>query len=76
MAKNSRAAGLYEVAVEEIDGRAVVSWRKNEAWRQWAALNEGCYLLRTNVADWSAEDVAAQLNFPGSAHIKCRFRSQ
>ncbi len=36
MAKNSRAAGLYEVAVEEIDGRAVVSWRKNEAWRQWA----------------------------------------
>jgi transposase len=57
MAKNSRAAGLYEVAVEEIDGRAVVSWRKNEAWRQWAALNEGCYLLRTNVADWSAEDL-------------------
>jgi transposase len=57
MAKNSRAAGLYEVAVEEIDGRAVVSWRKNEAWRQWAALNEGCYLLRTNVTDWSAEDL-------------------
>jgi transposase len=57
MAKNSRAAGLYEVAVEEVDGRAVVSWRKNEAWRQWAALNEGCYLLRTNVADWSAEDL-------------------
>jgi transposase len=57
MAKNSRAAGLYEVAVEEIAGRAVVSWRKNEAWRQWAALNEGCYLLRTNVTDWSAEDL-------------------
>ncbi len=57
MAKNSRAAGLYEVAVEEVDGRAVVSWRKNEAWRRWAALNEGCYLLRTNVTDWSAEDL-------------------
>jgi transposase len=57
MAKNSRAAGLYEVAVEEVDGRAVVSWRKNEAWRQWAALNEGCYLLRTNVTDWSAEEL-------------------
>jgi len=57
MAKNSRAAGLYEVAVEEVDGRAVVSWRKNEAWRQWAALNEGCYLLRTNVTVWSAEEL-------------------
>jgi len=57
MAKNSRTAGLYEVAVEETDGRAVVSWQKNEPWRQWATLNEGCYLLRTNVTDWSAEDL-------------------
>jgi transposase len=57
MAKNSRAAGLYEVSVREVDGRAVISWQKNEAWRQWATLNEGCYLLRTNVTDWSAEDL-------------------
>jgi hypothetical protein len=57
MAKNSRAAGLYQVSVREVDGRVVVSWQKNEAWRQWATLNEGCYLLRTNVADWSAEDL-------------------
>jgi hypothetical protein len=57
MAKNSRAAGLYEVTVGEVEGRAVVSWQKNETWRQWATLNEGCYLLRTNVTDWSAEDL-------------------
>jgi transposase len=57
MAKNSRAAGLYEVTVREVDGRAVISWRKNESWREWATLNEGCYLLRTNVTDWSAEDL-------------------
>jgi len=57
MGKNSRAAGLYEVTVKEIDGRAVVSWEKVDAWREWATLNEGCYLLRTNVTDWSAEDL-------------------
>lgn len=57
MAKNSRAAGLYEVTIHEVDGRAVISWQKNQAWRQWATLNEGCYLLRTNVTDWSAEDL-------------------
>jgi len=57
MAKNSRAAGLYEVDVKEVDGRAVISWQKNAAWREWATLNEGCYLLRTNVTDWSAEDL-------------------
>jgi len=57
MATNSRAAGLYEVTVGEGESRAVVSWQKNETWRQWATLNEGCYLLRTNVTDWSAEDL-------------------
>ena len=57
MAKNSRAAGLFEVEVKEIDGRAVISWTKNDKWRDWATLNEGCYLLRTNVTYWSAEDL-------------------
>jgi transposase len=57
MAKNSRAAGLFEVEVERVAGRAVVSWTKKETWRDWATLNEGCYLLRTNVTDWSAEDL-------------------
>ena len=57
MALNSRAAGLFEVEVKQVDGRAVVSWTKNEKWRDWATLNEGCYLLRTNVTDWSAEDL-------------------
>ncbi len=57
MALNSRAAGLFEVEVKQVGGRAVVSWTKNEKWRDWATLNEGCYLLRTNVTDWSAEDL-------------------
>ncbi len=57
MARNSRAAGLFEVEVNEIEGRAVISWTKNEKCRDWATLNEGCYLLRTNVANWSAEDL-------------------
>ena len=57
MANNSRAAGLFEVKVKQVAGRAVVSWTKNKTWRDWATLNEGCYLLRTNVANWSAEDL-------------------
>ena len=57
MANNSRAAGLFEVEVKQVAGRAVVFWTKNEKWRNWATLNEGCYLLRTNVTDWSAEDM-------------------
>ena len=57
MAKNSRAAALFEVEVKQVKGRAVVSWKKNAKWRDWATLSEGCYLLRTNVRDWPAEDL-------------------
>ena len=58
MAKNSRAAGLFEVDVQEAtDGRTTVSWKKKDAWRDWAKLSEGCYLLRSNVKDWSPEEL-------------------
>jgi transposase len=58
LGRNSRAAGLFETdVVQAKDGRAQLVWRKVEAWRQWAELSEGCYLLRTNVTDWSAEDL-------------------
>jgi transposase len=58
MSKNSRAAGLFEVDVQEAaDGRTTVSWTKKAAWRDWAKLSEGCYLLRSNVKDWSPEEL-------------------
>jgi len=58
MGRNTRAAGLFHVDVKtEPDGRAKLVWRKVEAWRDWAQLSEGCYLLRSNVTDWSAEDL-------------------
>jgi transposase len=55
---NTRAAGLFKVAVEEVaDGRAAISWHKEETWRQWAELSEGYYMLRTNVTDWKAGEL-------------------
>ena len=58
LGQNSRAAGLFRVEVQTAeDGRAVLRWKKVEAWRDWAALSEGCYLLRTNISDWSDEDL-------------------
>jgi len=57
MGRNTRAAGLFQVEVKEADGRASLVWRKVESWRDWASLSEGCYVLRTNVADWSDEEL-------------------
>ena len=58
LGQNSRSAGLFETdVIQEKDGRARLVWQKVEAWRDWATLSEGCYLLRSNVVDWSAEDL-------------------
>jgi len=58
LGQNSRAAGLFHTEVKTSpDGRATLQWTKTERWRDWAALSEGCYLLRSNVTDWSDEDL-------------------
>ncbi len=58
LGKNTRAAGLFKVEVrEKPGGGAEVVWEKVEAWRHWAELSEGCYLLRTNIDDWTAGEL-------------------
>lgn len=55
---NSRAAGLFKIeAKERKRGGAELVWEKVEAWREWAELSEGCYMLRTNITDWKAEEL-------------------
>jgi transposase len=58
LGQNSRAAGLFETnVIKTADGRTKLLWHKVEVWRNWAALSEGCYLLRSNINDWSGEEL-------------------
>ena len=58
LGQNTRAAKLFDVTVEKTaDGHARLKWEKIEAIRDWATLSAGCYLLRTNVTDWSDEEL-------------------
>lgn len=58
LGQNTRSAGLFEVEVmTKADGRAGLRWAKKPAWREWAVLSEGCYVLRSNVNTWSAEEL-------------------
>jgi transposase len=58
LGQNTRAARLFEVNVETIaEGHARIAWKKLAAARDWAALSEGCYLLRTNITDWTDEEL-------------------
>jgi transposase len=58
LGRNTRAAGLFEVRVaQKADGFVEFTWVRREAWRQWANNSEGCYLLRSNVTDWTPEEL-------------------
>jgi transposase len=56
--RQQRAARFYDVRVTaDEDGRAALTWSKRaEAWQQACAC-DGCYVLRSNVTDWTAEDL-------------------
>lgn len=58
LARNARAAGLFKTDIyQDQDGRTRLRWETIESWRDWAGLSEGCYLLRSNVNDWTGEEL-------------------
>lgn len=58
LGQNTRAEKLFQVTVESTtERRARLKWKKAEVVRDWATLSMGCYLLRTNVSDWTDEEL-------------------
>ncbi len=51
-----RAASAFSVKIKPISKpkekkRLSVTWTRNTKWSDWTAISEGCYLLRTNLAE-------------------------
>ena len=58
LGQNTRAARIFNVQVQRReDGYARMQWKKIEGVRDWAKVSAGCYLLRTNVLDWTDEEL-------------------
>jgi len=58
--RNQRAAGRYVIDfVPDPTPPAGVrlDWSARPEWDDWARWSEGCYVLRTNVTDWSADEL-------------------
>ena len=53
----NRASQLFTIDVKERDGKIDLTWTTNNTYTEWARLSEGCYLLRTNIQDWTPEDL-------------------
>ncbi len=58
LGKNTRATRFFSVQVgRDESGRVIVTWSRKASALESAKRREGCYLLRSNVSDWTAEDL-------------------
>lgn len=58
--RNARAAGRYLIELEPEPARPAgvrLKWSARPEWDDWARHSEGCYVLRTNITDWDAEQL-------------------
>ena len=58
--RNSRAAGGFSISINEDATHPAglkLTWQHRPEWQDWARLSEGVYILRTNIAQWSDEEL-------------------
>lgn len=62
MGQNTKSAHLFQVKVVPKDDDALkdyakIQWEKIKPATDWHELSDGCYLLRTNVTEWTDEEL-------------------
>jgi transposase len=56
--QNWRASRLFAITVDpDAHGRASIRWTKRLSWQEWNRRSEGCYVLRSNVAEWNGPEL-------------------
>mgnify|MGYP001563950818 CR=1 FL=1 len=58
--RDPRAAGRYVIEFvpdPTCPAGLRLAWTARPEWDDWARWSEGCYVLRTNVTDWSPDDL-------------------
>jgi len=58
--RHARAAARYSICIEDDhthDSGLRLKWTAHPEWDQWANLSEGTYILRSNVQEWTDEEL-------------------
>jgi transposase len=58
--RNARAAARYDIALEDDPSNNAglrLKWTVQPQWDDWASLSEGTYILRSNVHEWTDEEL-------------------
>jgi transposase len=60
LGRNSRASARYSISLKEDKATPAgvkLSWSTRPEWDDWARLTEGTYILRSNIHDWTDEEL-------------------
>jgi transposase len=60
LGQNSRAAARYSISLLEdktVPAGVKLKWNARPEWDDWARLSEGTYILRSNIHDWTDEQL-------------------
>jgi transposase len=58
LGRNSRGAARYAIRLVDdpiLPAGLRLEWSRRAEWDDWSRHSEGCYLLRTNLRDWTSE---------------------
>jgi transposase len=58
LGRNSRAAARYAIRLVDdamLPAKLRLEWSTHPEWDTWSSHSEGCYVLRTNLRDWTSE---------------------
>jgi len=57
---NSRASARYSIVLTQdqtTPAKLKLTWKIRNEWEEWSELTEGTYILRTNIEEWSDEQL-------------------
>ena len=58
LGRNPRASGRYQIKLQDAPdtpAKVRLVWSIRAEWDDWARHSEGCYVLRTNITNWTEE---------------------
>jgi transposase len=58
--KNSRASARYSISLSEdqsTPAKLKLNWNTRKQWEDWSQLSEGTYILRSNIEEWTDEEL-------------------
>jgi len=57
--RNQRASGLFEINTEikEPEGKLELKWEMKKGKKEFSDISQGCYMLRSNITEWSGEEL-------------------